>query len=133
MNAAFFLSSLDRCLPELTEVVIDAATVAQSVEIHESLLKIRLKQKCFVALATLSPRSVVQGLKSESDLPVDGNDNTLHYLPTSDGMILADESAETYSPALVSTERTGREAAPAENGAKSLDPHNPYPRGRWTR
>lgn len=128
MNDVFFLASLGRCLPELTDVVIEAAAAVQRTEIEEELLKMRLKRRCFLALAQLSPMSVVQGLKSEN-LPVDGSEKAVRRSPQGrdpffdDSGTLAcgvhlDSPAETRLPALVSPERTGREAAPAENGAK---------------
>lgn len=69
--------------PELTDAMVEAAARQQEADIEEQLLKMRLKQRCFVVLATLSPSSVVATLKEERGT-ADGD----HARPT---LVIQDE------------------------------------------
>jgi hypothetical protein len=120
MNREFFLCSLQGCLPALTDLVIDAATLAQRAEIEEELFKLRLKRKCFMALAERVPQAVFVFPASGSDsadfrspgcrAPFD------HFGVPAPGVQVV-SPAETHWPDSICPEQEGREAAPAENGA----------------
>lgn len=56
----FFLSPQGRYLPILTDLVIQYAAFQQRVEIEEQLFALRLKRKCFVAIAEQAPAALVQ-------------------------------------------------------------------------
>jgi hypothetical protein len=124
-TAAFFLSLERRCLPGLTDLVIQAAAMAQRVEIEEALLCIKLKQKCFVALMraqvnseTISPSGLPTGsVGFKSDAP-SANLTCLRSTTPEDEIIRVGQAAGISS---------WTESSPIVSAKE----HNAFPKGRW--
>ena len=127
-RSPFFCDADGRYLPSLTELVIQAETMRQAAELEESLLKLRLKQRCFIALASLSPMSVVQGLKLEREEPHQSC-SSIQIFPGGPVEVLKPGSppAPPLAPPSPTTSTDG-----IDRVASFFDPHNPYPKGRWT-
>lgn len=130
MNPAFFLSLEDRCLPELTEAAIDAEAAEQRVKIEEELLKLRLKRRCFVALAQLSAQSVVAGLKEESAADHPDTSGLHLFSPggSSEPLQSGPHPANTNCLSVPQLNKTNPEHRPA---GLSAEDHNRFPKGRW--
>lgn len=112
----FFCARDGRYLPGLTDLVIEAAAMQQRREIEENLFKIRLKQKCFLALATAVPASVECRVSSDLNFPegATGSDHGRELM----GQDCRDH-AGTRPPDSISLPKL------------SAEEHNRFPKGRW--
>jgi hypothetical protein len=68
----FFCVRDGRYLPGLTDLIIEAAAMLQRQQIQEQLFKLRLKQKCFVALAERAPQALTHFPVAGADVDMSG-------------------------------------------------------------
>lgn len=59
-RSPFFCACDGRYLPSLTDLIVGATAMVQRHEIEQQLFTLRLKQRCFVALAEQAPAAIFQ-------------------------------------------------------------------------
>lgn len=118
----FFCARDGRYLPSLTDLVIQGAAMVQRREIEEQLLKLRLKQKCFLALAARAPHSV---------FPVEGSDQADLRSSEGRGPLGFYSGTPASDVHFVSPAATPPPVVSSSALVKSSDPINPYKKGRW--
>lgn len=144
-GAPFFLSREGRCLPGLTELIVEAATMLQRTQIEEELFKIRLKSRCFAALASAVPGAVCQ-VSGESAavtdaplqiFPVEGSDDGRAKMTVPGFLSIPGLADPAVTPPLVSLADGPRSATrpTIDAAAPHLAPgeHDAFPNGRWAK
>jgi hypothetical protein len=120
----FFCAQEGRYLPGLTDLIVLAAAALQRAEIEEQLLKLRLKQKCFVALAQACPEPTVLSPPSKKV--------SIKVFPGAPG--IGDGFKSDASSALLNCSRAPQQARSFETSGPGApgSVFNAYPKGRWT-
>lgn len=111
--------------------------MVQRTQIEEDLFEIRLRRRCFAALAVASPQSTV--LSPQSNFPAEGSDSGRAKM-TVPGFLsipgLADPAVT--SPPVSLSEGPRRAPVPTldlDGAAPHLAPgeHDAFPKGRWAK
>lgn len=145
-GAPFFLSCEGRCLPGLTELIIEAAAMLQRAQIEEELFKIRLRRRGFGALAQAVAGAVCQvsGLQAEAGetpalpvFPVEGSDDGRAKMTVPGFLSIPGLADPAVTPPLVSLADGPRSATrpTIDAAAPHLAPgeHDAFPNGRWAK